>query len=115
MRRLEPDELLEDISPGNEGLRRQLALRYVASGTVVNTEEIIVTSGAMEALNLCLQVATQPGDVVAIESPAFYGCLQALERLRLNALEIATHPREGVQLESLRRRSSATRSRPAGS
>lgn len=101
MRTLDPNELLEDISPGNEALRRQLALRYVANGTGVNTDEIIVTSGAMEALNLCLQVATQPGDLVAIESPAFYGCLQALERLRLNAVEISTHPREGVQLEAL--------------
>ncbi len=59
MRKLEPGELLEDISPGNEDLRRQLALRYVANGTAVNTEEIVVTSGAMEALNLCLQVATR--------------------------------------------------------
>jgi DNA-binding transcriptional MocR family regulator len=101
MRSLDPNELLEDISPGNEALRRQLALRYVATGTLVQTDEIVVTSGAMEALNLCLQAATRPGDVVAIESPAFYGCLQALERLQLNAVEIATHPREGVQLESL--------------
>ncbi|RYY96007.1 MAG: PLP-dependent aminotransferase family protein [Comamonadaceae bacterium] len=102
MRRLAPEELLEDISPGNEDLRRQLALRYVANGTAVNTDEIVVTSGAMEALNLCLQAATRPGDVVAIESPAFYGCLQALERLQLKAVEIATHPREGVQLDALR-------------
>jgi DNA-binding transcriptional MocR family regulator len=102
MRRLSPDELLEDISPGNEALRHQLALRYLAHGTVVNTDEIVVTSGAMEALNLCLQAVTRPGDVVAIESPTFYGCLQALERLQLNAVEIATHPREGVQIESLR-------------
>lgn len=102
MRRLSPDELLEDISPGNEALRHQLALRYLAHGTAVNTDEIVVASGAMEALNLCLQAATKPGDVVAIESPTFYGCLQALERLQLNAVEIATHPREGLQIDSLR-------------
>ncbi|WBY02656.1 PLP-dependent aminotransferase family protein [Ramlibacter tataouinensis] len=101
MRRLEPDELLQDISPGNEELRRQLALRYAANGTAVGTDEVIVTNGAMEALNLCLRVATRPGDVVAIESPAFYGCLQALEWHQLKAVEISTHPRDGVQLDSL--------------
>jgi DNA-binding transcriptional MocR family regulator len=101
MRRLEPERLLQDLTPGNEELRRQLALRYVSNGMVAGTDEIVLTSGAMEALNLCLQAVTRPGDAVAIESPAFYGCLQALERLQLKAVEVATHPRLGVQLDSL--------------
>jgi len=37
----------------------------------------VITGGALEALNLSLQVLTRPGDAVAIEAPAFYGCLQA--------------------------------------
>jgi DNA-binding transcriptional MocR family regulator len=102
MRKLDPHQVLEDLTPGNEALRRQIALRYLAHGSAVNADEVVVTSGAMEALNLCLAAVTRPGDVVAIESPAFYGCLQALERLQLQAVEVATHPRHGVQLASLR-------------
>ena len=91
-------------------------MRYVGNGVMASAEEIVITSGAMEALNLCLQAVTQPGDAVAIESPAFYGCLQALERLQLRAVEVATHPREGVQLESLAGGArSASASRRAGS
>jgi DNA-binding transcriptional MocR family regulator len=101
MRKLDPARMLHDLTPGNEELRRQLALRYVAHGTLASTDEIVLTSGAMEALNLCLQAVTRPGDAVAIESPAFYGCLQALERLQLKAVEVATHPRHGAQLASL--------------
>jgi DNA-binding transcriptional MocR family regulator len=101
MRRLDPREVLENLAAGNDELRRQLALRYVTTGTLVDAGEIVVTSGAMEALNLCLQAVTRPGDVVAIEAPAFYGCLQALERLQLKALEVATHPRHGVQVDAL--------------
>lgn len=101
MRKLEPGRLLQDLTPGNEELRRQLALRYVANGMVAGANEIVLTSGAMEALNLCLEAVTRPGDAVAIESPAFYGCLQALERLQLKAVEVATHPRLGIQLASL--------------
>lgn len=101
LRRLAPQQVLEDLSPGNQELRRQIALRYVATGTVADADEIVVTSGAMEALGLSLQAVTRPGDVVAIEAPAFYGCLQALERLRLKAVEVATHPRTGVQLQAL--------------
>ena len=101
LRALEPERLLHDLGPGNPELRRQIALRYMSNGVVAGMDEIIVTSGAMEALNLCLQAVTRPGDAVAIESPTFYGCLQALERLQLRAVEVATHPREGVQLDSL--------------
>lgn len=101
MRKLDPARLLGDLTPGNEELRRQIALRYVGNGTLASTDEIVLTSGAMEALGLCLQAVTRPGDAVAIESPAFYGCLQALERLQLKAVEVATHPRHGVDLESL--------------
>ena len=101
LRRIEPAGLLDDLGPGNLELRRQIAMRYVGNGVVAAAEEVVITSGAMEALNLCLEAVTQPGDAVAIESPAFYGCLQALERLQLRAVEVATHPREGVQLASL--------------
>jgi DNA-binding transcriptional MocR family regulator len=67
----------------------------------VEPDEVVITHGAMEALNLCLQAVTQPGDVVAVESPTFYSALQALERLKLRAVEVATHPRDGIDLDSL--------------
>jgi DNA-binding transcriptional MocR family regulator len=67
----------------------------------VDAQEIIITNGAMEALNLCLEAVTRPGDVVVVESPTFYAALQALERLNLQALEVATHPRDGIDLAAL--------------
>lgn len=102
LRRLDPWQTVEDLAPGSEGLRRQLSLRYLAAGGSVDVGEIIVTNGAMEALNLSLEVLTQPGDLVAVESPTFYGALQALERLNLRAVEVATHPRTGVDIASLK-------------
>jgi DNA-binding transcriptional MocR family regulator len=57
----------------------------------------------MEALHLSLQSLTRPGDAVAIESPSFYACLQAVESLGLKAVEIPTNPREGVELGPLER------------
>jgi len=101
MRRIDPWRTVEDLAPGSVTLRRQIALRYLASGYRVAADEIVITNGAMEALNLCLEVVTMPGDVVAVESPTFYGSLQALERRGLRAVEVATHPRHGVELEAL--------------
>jgi len=100
-RRLDPWRTVEALSPGSTELRRQIAKRYSALGLRVLPEEIVVTAGALESLNLCLRAATRPGDVVAIESPAFYAALQAVEHLGLRAVQVATHPGEGVDLGSL--------------
>ena len=101
MRKLDPWNIVQSLPPGDERLRQQIALRYGLHGSAVDVEEIIITNGAMEALNLCLEAVTQPGDVVVVESPTFYAALQALERLNLQALEIATHPRDGIDLAAL--------------
>jgi len=103
MRHLPPEKAVMDITPGNPELLRQVALRYHLQGYELDRQEIVVTHGAMEALNLCLQAVTQPGDAVVIESPSFYVCLQALERLGLRAIEVATDPVEGMNLDALER------------
>ncbi len=100
-RSMDPRMVVTDLSPGNPQLRRQIALRYMVGGLMLPMEELLITNGALEALNLCLQAVTQPGDLVAIEAPAFYACLQVLERLKLKAVEIPVHPREGMDLSVL--------------
>jgi DNA-binding transcriptional MocR family regulator len=100
-RHMDPWKTVESLPPGSAELRRQIARRYLKYGTRVSAEEIVITGGALEALNLSLQVLTRPGDAVAIEAPAFYGCLQAVEMLGLKAVEIPTDPREGVNLGAL--------------
>ncbi|MFZ6646726.1 PLP-dependent aminotransferase family protein [Undibacterium sp. TJN25] len=101
MRNLDPWHTVADLPPGNASLRRQIALRYLIDGVHIPTDEIVVTNGALEALNLCLQAVTRPGDTVVLESPTFYAALQALERLGLKAVEVSTHPRDGIDLSAL--------------
>lgn len=100
-RDMDPRVVVTDMSPGHPQLRRQIALRYMVGGLVLPMEELLITNGALEALNLCLQAVTEPGDLVAIEAPAFYACLQVLERLKLKAVEIPVHPRDGIDLDIL--------------
>lgn len=101
MRQIDPWSTVADLPPGNAELRRQIALRYQLDGVQVAPEDIVITNGALEALNLCLQAVTRPGDTVLVESPSFYAALQALERIGLKAVEVATHPREGIDLGAL--------------
>jgi DNA-binding transcriptional MocR family regulator len=96
-----PWQTVQHLPQGSAGLRQQIALRYLALGMAQPAEELIVTSGALEALNLCLSAVAQPGDLVAVESPGFYASLQALERLKMRALEIPVHPQHGLDLDAL--------------
>ena len=107
---MDPWSTVDDLTSGNAALRRQIALRYLADGMHVHPDEIVITNGALEALNLCLSAVARPGDCVVVESPTFYAALQALERLGLNAIEVPAHPRDGIDLEALE--NALTRHRP---
>jgi DNA-binding transcriptional MocR family regulator len=93
---------VRDLPPGNSELRRLIALRYAESGVEIAPEEIIITCGAMEAINLSLNAVARPGDVIAIETPTFYSTLLSIQRLGMKVVEIATSPRDGIDLGSLR-------------
>src|SRR5690606_12990811 len=90
-----------EFSPGAPELRRQLSRRLAEAGCAVHPDNLIITNGCQEALTLALRATTSPGDVVAIESPTFYGLLQVIESLGLEALEIPTNPQTGISLEAL--------------
>jgi DNA-binding transcriptional MocR family regulator len=98
---LDPWSTVDHLTPGNPDLRRQIALRYMADGMHVHMDEIVITNGALEALNLCLMAVTRPGDSVIVECPAFYGALQALELRGLKAIQVPTCPKEGLDLLNL--------------
>lgn len=92
-----------DMPPGSEQLRRQIARRSLDCGGNLSPDEIITTCGGTEALVLCLRAVTKAGDVVAVESPTYFGMLQQIEELGLKALEIPMHPRNGMNLDELER------------
>ncbi len=91
-----------DSTKGNEALRRQLARRAVDAGMHVDPDEIIITAGCQGAIGLCLRALCKPGDVVAVESPCYYGLLQLIESLGLKAIEIPSDPIKGMSIEALK-------------
>ena len=87
--------------PGFDALRVQIAQRMVNAGCSLSPGEILITCGGTEAIDFSLHAVCRPGDIVAIESPSYFGTLQTLEAHGLRALEIPTHPRDGISLEAL--------------
>jgi DNA-binding transcriptional MocR family regulator len=70
-------------------------------GVRLEANEVVVTNGCVEGVNLCLRAVAKPGDVVALESPTYFGLLQIIESLGMKALEVPTHPRSGISLDAL--------------
>jgi DNA-binding transcriptional MocR family regulator len=90
-----------EIPPGHRELRVQIARRGIDAGCAFGADDVVITSGCQEAMVLCLRAISRPGATIAVESPTFYGTLQAIRSLGLRALEIPTHPETGISLESL--------------
>jgi DNA-binding transcriptional MocR family regulator len=89
------------MSMGHPMLRSAVARRGVEFGCALAEEEIIVTNGCTEALNLALRAVARPGDTIALESPTYFSLLQIIESLGMRALEVPTDPREGISVEAL--------------
>lgn len=88
---------------GNTELRKQIAKLAFNWGGKVKPEEVVVTSGCLEAVTMCLRAVTRPGDTVAIESPNYFGIYQAIESLGLKVVEISSSPVEGLDLDCLKK------------
>ena len=100
---MDPWSSVDNLSAGDANLRRQIALRYMIDGLHVAADEIVVTNGALEGLNLCLMAVARPGDTILIESPTFYAALQSIERIGLRAVEVPSHPKDGIDLAAMDR------------
>jgi DNA-binding transcriptional MocR family regulator len=91
------------VPKGELPLRQEIARRAMRWGAGLSPEDIVITSGCMEALTLALSTLTRPGDTVAIESPTYFGLLRALEVLGLKGFELPTEANDGVDLSALQR------------
>ncbi|HLY99863.1 MAG TPA: PLP-dependent aminotransferase family protein, partial [Candidatus Angelobacter sp.] len=65
--------------------------------------DVVITCGAQEALSLCLRAVAKPGDVIAVESPTYFGMLELAAFFQVKVIEIPTHPQQGMDLDELER------------
>ena len=63
---------------GLPALRQALAERLTMLGTPTIPEQVLVTTGAQQAVNLAGQMLVRPGDEVVVESPSFSGTLDLI-------------------------------------
>jgi DNA-binding transcriptional MocR family regulator len=62
---------------GIPGLRERLAMLMAEEGVIADPEDVVVTTGAQQALDLIGKIFIDPGDLIAVEAPAYVGALTA--------------------------------------
>jgi 2-aminoadipate transaminase len=87
---------------GRPELRKQIQLYLKAQGTDVDPDNVMVTSGAQQAIDLAIRTLVAPGAAVIIEQPAYYGAINALRSARARILEVPLE-RDGMDLDVLER------------
>jgi len=100
-RRFRKQSVSYEMSPGCERLRKQIAQRALSSGCTLSPDQIVITSGCVEAVVLSLRALCKPGDTILIETPVYFNFLQLIEDLELKTLEIPASPRDGISLDAL--------------
>ncbi len=86
---------------GYAPLKAEIARRAVEYGCNINADDILITNGCIEAIFLALRATTQPGDIVAVESPCYFVLLQMLHNLNLRVIEVEAGPDGYVDVEKL--------------
>lgn len=97
-----PDHCINyEHTQGNLELRKQISKLAFNWGGKVKPDEVVVTSGCLEAITTCLRAVTKPGDTVAVESPNYFGIFQAIESLGLKVVEVPSCCVVGLDLDCL--------------
>ena len=97
-----PPKSAVEISSGNLQLREKLADLLVQRHTRLGADDIQITNGCQNATEHALRVVTQPGDIVAVPTPAFPGYLALMSLLKLKTIEIPMTP-SGPDPDSLKK------------
>jgi len=77
MKEMPAQALQYSTTEGYRPLRRLLAHKMSASGITIADDDILITSGSQQALDLIGKLFIDPGDRVIVEAPTYLGALQA--------------------------------------
>ncbi|WP_415718266.1 PLP-dependent aminotransferase family protein [Maridesulfovibrio sp.] len=103
MRECGPQSMQYSTTEGFEPLRKYIADRYrEKKGIEVDADEILITSGSQQCLDLLGKVFLNSGDNVLIERPGYLGAIQSFSVFQANFLTVGLEE-DGPDLAELER------------
>jgi len=85
---------------GLDDLRYALSSHFTQQGFPFKSEEVVITSGCLDAVRIALEITTEINDTIAISSPCFNGLLELLAHLKRKVIEIPC-TEDGLDLHQL--------------
>ena len=85
---------------GSVGLRERLVMLMAEEDIDADPDDVVVTTGAQQALDLVGKLFIDPGDVIAVEAPAYVGALTAFGAYQPRFLPIEIDE-DGMLVEQL--------------
>jgi 2-aminoadipate transaminase len=73
---------------GYEPLRQELIDWFQSEGQTVKPEELLITDGCQQAIDLICKAFLRPGDSVALENPAYPGAMAIFSAARAHMLAV---------------------------
>jgi DNA-binding transcriptional MocR family regulator len=73
---------------GYEPLKRQLIALLAQEGLNVRTEQLLITDGCQQSIDLLCKTFLRPGDSVAVENPVYPGALATFAAARARVLPV---------------------------
>lgn len=95
------DESVGYVPLGMPRLREAIAAWVSQQGLPTTTDQILVTSGAQQAISLATALLLKPGDGVVVENPTYYGAIDAF-RLAESRLISVPDSALGIDVDRLR-------------
>lgn len=93
---------------GHPVLREQITTIMALEGIAAHPDDVIVTTGSQQALDLISRIFIDPGDVVLAEAPSYVGALGTFRQYQAQIVHIAMDD-DGLIPESVRQAISAVR------
>jgi DNA-binding transcriptional MocR family regulator len=89
------------LPSGLPELKERVAAWLTGQGLPTASPQVLITSGAQQAIGLVATLVLQPGDVVVLENPTYFG---AIDVFRFGGARLVPVPldRDGVNVEALR-------------
>ncbi|MBA2697470.1 MAG: PLP-dependent aminotransferase family protein [Nocardioidaceae bacterium] len=86
---------------GDPGLREQICTVMALEGVAAHPDDVVVTVGSQQGLDLITRVFCDPGDVVLCEAPSYVGALGVFGSYECEVVHVAMDD-QGLQPEALR-------------
>ncbi len=96
----DPSVLQYSTTEGHKPLREYIAARMREKGVEAAPDNVLITNGSQQALDLIAKLFVNPGDIVLVEKPSYLGAIQTFRSYQAGFVPVPADD-QGIVVEAL--------------